>query len=159
MIRTILAVLVLLFGTGGYLEGQAGQGGQRRADPGPVEFLLTLRAELGLTSEQVARLEEIDSRMDRQNQPYVARMSELRRQIRGLGPRDRMTVEQRELHDSYVAEARPLMRQIHTNNRAAMRQVGDILSPPQKERVGQLLRERLERQRSSGNPRLLDRGD
>lgn len=154
MTRTIVFALALLLGAGGLLEAQDRHAGQRRPDVGPIGVLLELRTELGLTASQVAQLERIDADMDRENQPFVARLSEIRPRIRSLGPRDRHTADQRALYESYMAEARPLMRQIQKNNHAAMKTVGDVLTQPQKDRMGQLLRERAESERSSRNPRL-----
>jgi hypothetical protein len=160
MIRLLVTVLLLLLaGAGAELQGQQ----QRSAgddDPGPITTLLGLQEELDLTADQVARLREIDLRMDGVNQPLVERLMEIRGRIRALGPRREMTPENRALFDSYVAEARPLMRRIGENNKAAMEEVGNVLNQEQKDTIARLLKERFQnRDRSGRTPRSRDRGN
>src|SRR5690554_3181011 len=123
MIRTSIVTLLLLVGSAGVLSGQA-----RSSEPGPVGTLLDLRETLALSSQQISRLEQIDAEMDEQNRPLVRQLAEIRRQIRALGPRSERTDEQRARFEAFVDEARPLMRQIEENNRAAMKRVGRVLT-------------------------------
>src|SRR5690606_23178968 len=115
MIRLLVSVLLLqLAGGGAELPGQ-----QQRStgdDPGPITTRLRLEGQLGLTGDQVDRLREIDVRMDGVSQPLVDRLRGCRARIRALGPQREMTPESRALFDSYVAEARPLMREVGANN-------------------------------------------
>ncbi len=140
MIRTSIVTLLLLVGSAGVLSGQA-----RSSEPGPVGTLLDLRETLALSSQQISRLEQIDAEMDEQNRPLVRQLAEIRRQIRALGPRSERTDEQRARFEAFVDEARPLMRQIEENNRAAMKRVGRVLTKAQKAQVKELIRDRGDR--------------
>ncbi len=72
MSRLLIVALVLLTASVRLAEGQDRDRNQRiRIDEGPIATLLEARVELGLTPPQVTRLEEIDARMDQQNQPLV----------------------------------------------------------------------------------------
>jgi hypothetical protein len=151
-------LLLLLIGAGAELHGQ--QQPSAGDDPGPITTLLGLQVELGITDEQAERLREIDGRMDGVNQPLVGRLMEIRGRIHALGSHREMTPENRALFESYVAEARPLMRQINDNNKAAMREVGDVLTREQKDTIARLLKERYEnRDRSGRTSRSRDRGN
>jgi uncharacterized membrane protein len=160
MIRSLLLLLVLLAGAGSGIEAQAqGRTGGPAADRGPIDTLIGLRDQIGLTQPQIGRLEEIDARLDRQNQPHVTQMMEIRRRIRALGAREQMTPEQRTIFEGYLSEARPHVQQIARNNAAAMLEVGAVLTQPQKERVAELLKQRgQDRERSGRLPRLPRRG-
>jgi hypothetical protein len=114
---------------------------------GPVEKLLRHRAELNLSAAQVARLEEINQRMEERNRPLVRQLVEMRRE---WGPefrrsRREMTPEQREELHRRMKEARPLFERIHENNRAAMREVGEVLNEEQKVMVREMVRKAHEK--------------
>lgn len=110
-----------------------------RIKPGPVHFLLRNRAELRLTAEQVVKLQEIDREMEEKNQPYVTQLVQMRRQlpphVHGREP----TPEQRQAFKARMRAAEPLLKKIHENNAASMRQVGEVLSEEQKQRIPVLL--------------------
>ncbi len=133
-------VLALLVGAGTTVEGQSG-GRQGDRDPDPVPFLIGMRAELRLTDAQVSKLQQIEADVTRLNQPLMARMGELRGQIRALGPREQIPPEHVGRFDEHLAEARQVMEQVQSNNWASMRRVGDVLSERQKEQVAKVLRE------------------
>jgi len=124
-------------------------------------MLLRMETQLGLTARQVERLQRIDADMERENQPLVAKLSEIRRKIRSLGSVDSLTAERRTLFEAYIAESRPVMREIQHNNWTAMRRVGEVLTEEQKEAMGKLLREMDEgnRERSGDSPRPASRGN
>ncbi|CAN5583819.1 hypothetical protein BH24GEM3_BH24GEM3_14500 [soil metagenome] len=108
----------------------------------PLASLLRDREALGLTAAQVTRLEAIQQRMIERNRPLVQRLLEMRRSL-GESPRGRtqeMTPEQRQRWQRHVEQARPIMKQIHENNRQAMEEVGSVLTPAQRAQV----RERIE---------------
>ena len=113
----------------------------RDDDDGPVRALLELRSRLSLTDEQVTRLNGIDAELQVQNEPLVARLMQVRRDIRQLGRRSEFTPEQRARYDVLVAEARPLMRQIRENSHAAMRQIGTVLTDFQRGQLSEIIRE------------------
>jgi hypothetical protein len=169
MPRISVILLALCLGGGGVLEAQNRQGqlragppapqpgaqqnGQRAPDEGPVPLLLQHRELLGLTPRQVSRLESIDAEMERENQPLVVQLSDIRGKIRSLGSPETMTVENRSLYESYMSQARPLMRRIQENNWEAMRSVGRVLTEEQKNRMAQLLRDRESKSRGPDNNR------
>jgi Spy/CpxP family protein refolding chaperone len=118
----------------------------RHAHDGPVQRLLDHRAELGLTPEQVTRLEVIDRQMDDANRPLIQQLTQIRRQL----PRGReLTAEEREKHRSQLRSAEILLKRIEENNMICMRQVGEILTDNQKSQ----LRVLLERERRTDGDR------
>jgi hypothetical protein len=111
----------------------------RADDPGPVQFLLRNRAELKLTAEQVVQLQEIDRQMEALNQPYVAQLVQMRRQLPNLRRGQEPTPEQRQAFEAQMKAAHPLLKKIQENNVISMRQVGDVLSEDQKAKIPVLL--------------------
>lgn len=108
---------------------------------GPIELLLARRDSLALTRAQVAQLEQLDAELRRENAPHVRNMLELRREVRpliGVHPRD-MTPAQREQFQKQAERARPIMQQVHENNRRAMERVSELLNTEQKRRVREWL--------------------
>jgi hypothetical protein len=157
MIRIALLALVLLVGAGATLEGQnrpargaAGPG----QDPGAIDMLLTLRTQLGLTAEQVVRLQQIDTRIDSTNAPLVEKMSEIRHRMRRLGPRQNHNAQQRAQHEALMEEARPILQQIMDNNRSGMEEVGEVLTESQRARLAELIRERVNHERNRSGQRV-----
>jgi hypothetical protein len=124
-------------------QGQGQPSGRERffrpGDPGPVQFLLRNRAELRLTAEQVVKLQEIDRRMAERNQPFVAQLVQMRRQLtpprRGQEP----TPEQRQAFEAQMKAAEPLLKKIQENNVVSMREVREILSEEQKAKIPVLI--------------------
>jgi hypothetical protein len=150
MIRIFLVALVLLVAGGDVLAAQSRD--RRGMQEGPVERLMRFQGELALSPAQIGRLQEIDDRMDRQNQPLVAQLSVLRRQMRALGPPERLSPEARVQYQGHVGEFRRLMRQIEGNNHAAMKEVGAVLTQSQKESLRTLLRDHHNREQSNRRP-------
>ena len=124
-------------------QGKPGQVSGRdrffRIDPGPVQFLLRNRAELQLSAEQVVKLQEIDRQMEEMNRPYVSQLVDMRRQLPRLTRGREPTPEQREAFKSQMRAAEPLLKKIHENNAGSMRQLGDVLSEEQKQKIPVLL--------------------
>ncbi|MQA89068.1 MAG: hypothetical protein GEU90_02355 [Gemmatimonas sp.] len=156
MIRSLTIAILVLTGTSAHLQGQ--QHSRDADDPGPITTLVKLQVEVGLTAAQVEELTSIDLALEQQNQPLVTRLMEIRRKIRALGPRRQMSSEDHAVFESYIAEARPLMREIDQNNKGAMAQVGEVLTEAQKDRLARLLRDRNENsERSDRDSRSRDR--
>jgi hypothetical protein len=136
-------------------HGRDGSSGPEPARAGPVHTLLRFQTELRLTATQVTQLQRIDQETDELNRPLVSGLREIRGRVRALGPMDSLTPEQQATFDSYMAEARPLMKGIEQNNCAAMQQVGNTLTEAQKERLSVILRgTNRNRERSRPLPRL-----
>jgi hypothetical protein len=121
----------------------------RADDPGPVQFLLRNRAELRLTAEQVVKLQEIDRQMEESNQPYVAQLVQMRRQLsrprRGQEP----SPEQRQAFEAQMRAAEPLLKKIQENNMTSMRRVREVLSDDQKAKIPVL----IENEKRAGDDR------
>ena len=126
--------------------------GVRRFDPrdtGPVALLLRNRAELRLTADQVARLQELDMQVELKNRPFVTQLVEMRRQLPRLQRGREPTQEQRTVFEAQMRAAEPLMKSIDENWKAAMRQVGQILTEEQKSKIPVL----VSNERKSGERR------
>jgi hypothetical protein len=156
MFRIYLIVVALLIGGVHSVQGQDRGRPGGDSDPGAVLFLLGMRGELDLTSRQVTKLERINTDLDRLNLPLMARMTEIRRKFRELGSFEESRGERRQEFESHIGEARAVMERIQANNWTAMRQVGDVLTEQQKERLAKLLRERDDNQgeRRGGDSRV-----
>jgi Spy/CpxP family protein refolding chaperone len=146
-----------------------------RGERAPFALLLRHRAELGLTGEQVARLEQIGRDVETRNAPLRARLreahgryvAERREQIRRLTPEQRrdtlrrLRAERKEKGRRIPEEMRPLVSELRENTRQAMEEAKAVLTPEQKERARALMaaeRARRHEQRSrrgphSGRPR------
>jgi hypothetical protein len=97
-------------------------------------MILRGRAELGLSADQVAALEKIQSDLIASNQPLFQK---IRQSVpppaagqRSLQP-GQLTAEQR-------AALEPLMREIHANERAAREAVRGVLTPEQLRKLRKL---------------------
>lgn len=145
------------------MHGRRGPGGH---GPGhsPIQRILQQRQQLGLTAEQVSRLEAIDRDLQ-------ARVAPLHQQLQALMPEDlkaaahgpsaqgerrqrpegaqrqgghrqggdhpQLTAEQRQRMEQLHEQARPLMEQVHQHVQAAMEQVHTVLTPEQQQRARQ----------------------
>jgi periplasmic protein CpxP/Spy len=123
-------------------HGGRGQGA-RMGDP--FARLLEQRQQLGLSSQQVAQIEAIRSRLQAQNRPLVEQLQAARRQA-GLpergeargGERPRLTEEQRQAMRQLRERTQPVAEQLRANNRTAMREVHGILTEQQRTQLRQL---------------------
>jgi hypothetical protein len=119
----------------------------------PFDRLMQVRDELQLSDGQVGRLQQIALRLEATNRPLreelVRRWQAYREQRRA--ELLRMTPEQRQAELARVRaqgappvpdDMRALMQRIRGNIQAAKREAGTVLSPGQKARARQLLRER-----------------
>ena len=142
-----LAAAALLAGPAAAQQGQGrGQGQDVRgewAGPGsrarnPVSMLLQRREDLGLTAEQVTRLEAIQTRVERENAP---RIQQLRAVLGDRDPRELTTEERAELRERMRA-LDPVRDEIRQTNRAAMDEARAILTDEQQTRIRQVMRRR-----------------
>ena len=128
------------------LPAQDGPTGERPRREAPAEGvrrggfprLLEHRAELGLSAEQVARLEAIAAELRTRNQPLLERLRAARD---GRRPRD-LTPEQRQALRDSLERHRPLVRELRGNLRDALRQAQEVLTPEQREKARELMRAR-----------------
>jgi Spy/CpxP family protein refolding chaperone len=134
------------------VEGEAHRHGpaQRPA----FGFLFQHRAELGLTDQQMARLQQIAQRLEQQNQPLLQQLRDAGipvRPERRDGVRD-MTTEQRSELRTKLEAHRPTLVQLRQNTDQAMQEARTVLTPEQQERMRELMRQRAAemRQRQAG---------
>jgi hypothetical protein len=112
-------------------------------------MLLDRREQMGLTAEQVARLEAIQARVEERNRTPVQRFLEIRRRWqeerpanwRSLPPARRREIQER-FQGAIREESRGLGEQVQRNNREAMLEVRAVLTEAQRERLRRLLNNR-----------------
>jgi hypothetical protein len=147
--RLFLAVLASLAITSS-ASAQNGPLGDDSLPRSPLEVLLEQRAALNLSSDQLARLDEIRGRLAADNGPLVNQMMTLRtewQQVRraarkGRGPDTAERVAR------IRADAEELRGRIQQNNRTAMQAVNQLLRPAQRKQLRGIIQER--RQQRAG---------
>lgn len=124
----------------------------------PVERIVELRQELGLTDAQVTELQRIQAELRERNAPLRERLSEARERMHA--EREAMTEEERrEMRErmrarreageagrrgpagvppAMSAELRPVMEEIRTNTRNAREQIRAVLTTEQREKLREL---------------------
>ena len=167
-----IGVLLAAAPAGAQQDGPPQQQGAEmleRREQQPFDRLMAVRGELALSDAQVARLQAIAARLEETNRPVrmelLRRWQAIREERRAALMR--MTPEQRQAELQRVREQqgpppvppalRPLVQQMRRNIAGAMREVGGVLTPAQKARVRELVRERRElgpRMRRGGRPGL-----
>ncbi len=125
-------------------RGMMGGVGARAQEPGTL--LLERRAELGLSQEQVQRIEAIQARVRQENEP---RLEQLSTAMEELGDRDfrAMTVEERQQLRRQVQEhmrqLEPVRRAIRETNRAAGEEIHGLLTAEQQQKLRELRLQRV----------------
>jgi predicted transglutaminase-like cysteine proteinase len=104
---------------------------------GPAARLISRQQQLGLSPDQVSRLQAIDAQMKAKNDPIVARLRSFRpdsaqRQALRAG---QMTEQQKQALRARGEQARPLVQQLRENQRQAMEQVRGVLTQEQQTRL------------------------
>ena len=132
----------------------------QRAQPsrgvkGAVEKLFEHRVELGLSTDQLFRLQEITDQAEQQNRPIQQQIMAVWREWKsGKAQPDMADADREALHQRTVAEVRRLQGQIQRNEHASMEEVGKVLTPEQKSMVRQMVdRSRGDRGRSGDRER------
>lgn len=140
-------------------EAQHQRGAPPRGLNGAVEKLLEYRGELGLTSDQLARLQHIKEQSDSTNRPSWQAIMAIRRELKAREAAEpEMSHEEKSvLVRRSFAEIRRLYCQIESNEHDAIKLVGKVLSPEQKDMVRQIIDENGDDGRRRGNSR--DHGD
>lgn len=96
-----------------------------------LRVALRNRADLGLTDEQVKRIEELAARMQEKAQPYLEEMREVRRKVQA-GEADRPWAQER---------LRALTDKIRSETEAEMKEFRELLTKEQAGKLEDLVRE------------------
>jgi hypothetical protein len=124
-----------------------------RREQRPLDLLMEVRGELGLSDAQVARLQSIAGRLEETNRPLREELLRRWQAVREERRAElmRMTPEQRQAELRRVRQQgpppvpeslRPLVQRMRRNIAGAMREAGTVLTPEQKARARALVRER-----------------
>jgi len=135
-------------------------------DQRPFEALMQVRDELQLSDAQVSRLQQIALRLEATNRPLREELVRRWQAYRGQRRTEllRMTPEQRQAELARVRtqgpppvpdELRALAQRIRGNIAGAKREAGTVLTPGQKARARELLRERRGERMGAGGGRRM----
>ncbi|MBX6366128.1 MAG: Spy/CpxP family protein refolding chaperone [Gemmatimonadetes bacterium] len=128
--RMLLALGLLALPAAVSAQRPGGPGGRgmmmMRGDP--VAMILEHKADLGLTDEQVTKLQDVQKRLEEQNKPLREQMQ---KEMNGASFRD-LTDEQRE-------KLRPVFEGLRENSRKAMDEAREILTPEQRDKMRDLM--------------------
>lgn len=125
------------------VEAQHPHGGRSRGLHGAVEKLIEHSEQLGLSGDQIVRLQAIQDSADAQNRPSWRGIMAIRRElkVRQAAEPEMSAEEKSALAKQSGAEIRRLYDQIQANEHSAMREVGKVLTPEQKQRVLLIIKE------------------
>jgi DNA repair exonuclease SbcCD ATPase subunit len=148
----------------------------RRERLDPIGRLLAHREELGLTADQVKRLEEIQADLRERNRPLLERVeaaraewAERRQELRAESREEFRAQRRQRVEEARkrMEELRPTLEQLRENQREALEEAEEVLTDEQKARLKELreqwraeLRERGRAARPRPGPgmRRLERG-
>lgn len=113
------------------------------AESNRLEGLMRHREALELTDRQIARLEAIAGRLEQRNRPLLERLrvaglpvdAEERSAVQDMTRRERMALRRA------FQQERPTLRRLRANTRIAMEQVLRTLTPRQRMKARELLRD------------------
>jgi TolA-binding protein len=127
----------------------------------PLDRLMEVRQELGLTDPQMARLQQIALRLEETNRPlrqellrqWQALREQKRQELLRMPPAERQAEIQRIRQMGHLPPTpamQQLAEQIRGNIRGAMREAGGVLTPGQKRQVREMMRARREARMGGG---------
>ncbi len=137
----------------------------RQPEPRPFALLMENRAQLGLTDEQVRRLETIRNRLEEQNRPLREQLRTARERLteQRRGEMQKLTRQQRRERMRQMRqqrrpgggppgmalppELRPIAERLRANMDRAAEEARDVLSVEQRVRAQELTRTRMQRRR------------
>lgn len=143
----------------------------------PVTAILEHRAELGLTADQIARLEAVDRRLRERIAPVREQMREARGEMprpgargergargqrvprapRPMSPEQRAAARERmDAARARMQEMRPELEELRESRREAMDEVREVLTEEQQGRLRELMRERRPAPRRPGGEERRD---
>jgi hypothetical protein len=120
----------------------------------PADLLLARADEIGLTADQVRRIQAIQARIEEENAPRVAQLRAATEELRAMAPADRRQARDR------MQALQPIREQIQATHRAAGVEIHALLTAEQEARVHALrqarsveMRQRAERRPAMGQQR------
>src|SRR5690606_5171472 len=131
-VQSGLVTAALLLAAAAPLAAQRGeQAAVSRRQLNALEIILSNRAELALTDDQVAKLNALNERLAEANKPVVEEIRKVRSRAR---PSNRQEAER-------LREAmRPLIEEIEENERKALEEAEALLADEQKVKARELIR-------------------
>jgi hypothetical protein len=139
---------------------EAGQRMGGAPDGKPFGLLMENRVQLGLTDQQMGRLQQIAQRLEQQNAPLLQQLRDAGipvRPERRDGVRD-MTPEQRRALRDRLEAHRPTLMQLRKNAHTAMQEARNVLTAEQQERLRVVMRQRDAEAQARGDYRGDPRG-
>lgn len=133
--------IVLLVALPADAEAQRGHGEPHRGLNGAVEKLIEHRQELGMTDAQLARVQEIKDTADARKQPLWQQIMAIRRELkeRREAEPNMAEAEKQALLRRSGEQIENLLNQVRAIDHAAMREVGDVLTDAQKEKIREMV--------------------
>lgn len=132
---------------------------QHRGLTGAVEKLFEHREQLGMSSEQLARVQAIKDNADSRKQPHWQQIMTIRRALKARrnDEPDMPRAEREALIKDSGDKVEALLDQIREIDHAAMREVGAVLTQQQKEMIREMVsRDRDDRDGSGERARPRD---
>ena len=128
---------------------------EHRGLTGAVEKLFEQREQLGMSADQLARVQTIKDAADTRKQPHWQQIMTIRRALKARQREqpDMPRAEREALAKESGDQVEALLDRIREIDHAAMREVGAVLTPEQKEMV----REMVSRDRDGRDDRSGDR--
>ena len=142
--------LALSFGATGstdaFAQGRGGMGGGMMSS---VRIAMQAKDSLGLTADQITKLEAIEKELATTNQPLREKSQKVRDSV--LAGRDMASLS-REDRQPIMQATRPMMEEMMKNDAAAWTRAEAVLSDEQKVKARQLIEERRNRGRGARPP-------
>lgn len=141
---------------------QRSRGESSRGLNGAVEKLMEHQDRLGMTSDQLARVERIKAEADTRKQPLWQQIISVRREVkeRCEAEPDMPEAEKTTMLERSEERIEVLLDQIRAIDHSAMRDVGAVLTPQQKEMIREMVsKDRRDKHRSDDSQERGNRRD
>jgi hypothetical protein len=144
-----LALSLSALGASDALAQGQGRGGMGMGGMSSIRIAIEGKDSLGLSADQVSRLEALDKELTTTNQPLRDKSTKVRDSV--LAGRDMASLS-REDRQPIMQATRPIMDEIMKNDAAAWTKAEAVLSDAQKAKAKQMIEERRNRGRGGRNP-------
>ncbi len=118
-------------------QGAPRMGGRGMMMRSPIAIAIAHKADLSLTDDQVAKLNDIEKQLQEKNAPIRDKMRE---SMQGAGDFQSMTDEQRQ---AMREKMQPLMQQMRANTAAARQDAEKLLKPEQVSKLQDILQQEM----------------